>query len=68
MEGEFEHERLNSIMFRMEWPPRSGRFSEFPEVDQARWFALAEARGMILESQRPLLDRLDTLINGGPLI
>ena len=68
MEGEFEPERLNSIMFRMEWPPRSGRFSEFPEVDQARWFALDEARGIILESQRPLLDRLDTLINGGPLI
>ena len=55
------------MMFRMEWPPRSGRFSEFPEVDRARWFALAEAYPMMLESQRPLLDRLDTLINGGPL-
>ncbi|MGY3264488.1 putative NUDIX family NTP pyrophosphohydrolase [Lysobacter sp. HA35] len=68
MEGDFDPAQLNSIMFRMEWPPRSGRFSEFPEVDQARWFALDEARDKMLESQRPLLDRLDTLINGGPLI
>ncbi|GAB6197572.1 NUDIX domain-containing protein [Lysobacter xanthus] len=68
MEGDFDPDRLNSLMFRMEWPPRSGRFSEFPEVDRARWFELDEARPMMLESQRPLLDRLDTLINGGPLI
>lgn len=68
MEGDFEPERLFSNTFRMEWPPRSGRFSQFPEVDRAAWYDLDEARGKILESQAPLLDRLDTLINGGPLI
>jgi predicted NUDIX family NTP pyrophosphohydrolase len=68
MEGEFDPERLNSMMFRMEWPPRSGRFSEFPEVDRAQWFALEHAYPKMLESQRPLLDRLDTLLHGGPLI
>ena len=68
MEGDFDPERLNSMMFRMEWPPRSGRFSEFPEVDRAQWFPLDEAQRRMLESQRPLLDRLDTLINGGPLL
>lgn len=68
MEGDFDPSRLNSMMFRMEWPPRSGRFSEFPEVDRAQWFRLEEAYPKMLESQRPLLDRLDTLINGGPLI
>lgn len=68
MEGDFEPERLNSMMFRMEWPPRSGRFSEFPEVDRAAWFDLDAARTKMLESQRPLLDRLDTLLHGGPLI
>jgi predicted NUDIX family NTP pyrophosphohydrolase len=68
MEGEFDPATLNSLMFRMEWPPRSGRFSEFPEVDRAQWFALPEAYPKMLESQRPLLDRLDTLLNAGPLI
>ena len=68
MEGDFDPALLNSNMFRMEWPPRSGRFSEFPEVDRAQWFGMDEARVRMLESQRPLLDRLDTLIHGGPLI
>lgn len=68
LEGDFDPSRLYSLSFRMEWPPRSGRFSEFPEVDRAEWFPLDEARRRILESQVPLLDRLDTLLNGGPLI
>jgi predicted NUDIX family NTP pyrophosphohydrolase len=68
MEGDFDPDRLYSNSFRMEWPPRSGRFSQFPEVDRAAWFDLDQARAKILESQSPLLDRLDTLINGGPLI
>lgn len=68
MEGDFDPARLYSLSFRMEWPPRSGRFSQFPEVDRAEWFDLDQARAKILESQGPLLDRLDTLLNGGPLI
>ena len=42
----------------MEWPPRSGRTREFPEVDRAAWFGLDEARERILPAQAPLLDRL----------
>ena len=68
LEGEFDTSRLYSMAFRMEWPPKSGRFSQFPEVDRAEWFGLDDARRKILESQAPLIDRLDTLINGGPLI
>jgi predicted NUDIX family NTP pyrophosphohydrolase len=68
IEGDFDPATLCSMMFRMEWPPRSGRFTEFPEVDRAAWFDLDEARRRILESQSPLLDRLDTLLHGGPLI
>ena len=68
MEGDFDPERLFSTTFRMEWPPRSGRFSQFPEVDRAAWYDIDEARAKILDSQSPLLDRLDTLVNGGPLI
>ena len=66
MEGDFDPARLSSIMFRMEWPPRSGRFSEFPEVDRAQWFPLDKARRKMLESQRPLLDRLEALVGDAP--
>lgn len=46
----------------MEWPPRSGRQQSFPEIDQARWYTLAEASVMMLASQRPLLEALATLL------
>jgi predicted NUDIX family NTP pyrophosphohydrolase len=42
----------------VEWPPRSGRMIEIPEVDRADWFSIGEARGRILKSQAPFLDRL----------
>jgi predicted NUDIX family NTP pyrophosphohydrolase len=42
----------------MEWPPRSGCVRHFPEVDQARYFPLAEARKKMKDSQVPLLERL----------
>jgi predicted NUDIX family NTP pyrophosphohydrolase len=42
----------------MEWPPRSGRQQEFPEVDRAEWFDPAAAREKILPAQAELLDRL----------
>lgn len=44
--------------FTMEWPPRSGRTAEFPEVDRAAWLPVAEALERILESQRPLIEEL----------
>lgn len=68
VEGDFDPARLYSNLVRMEWPPRSGRFNSFPEVDRAGWFTIDEARRKILDSQLPFVDRLDTLINGGPLI
>src|SRR4051794_13137691 len=42
--GDFDPDTLRSNLFAMEWPPRSGRFQSFPEVDRAGWFTLAEAR------------------------
>lgn len=48
---------ITSAMVEIEWPPRSGRFLPFPEVDRARWFDLAEARKMILPSQTPPFTR-----------
>lgn len=47
-----------SNRIELEWPPRSGRRVEVPEVDEVRWFALDEARRRMLPSQAPLLDRV----------
>ncbi|HEU5252691.1 MAG TPA: NUDIX domain-containing protein [Solirubrobacterales bacterium] len=57
-EAEFDPATLASNTFSMEWPPRSGRQEEFPEVDRAGWFGLAAAREKILAGQEELLDRL----------
>lgn len=58
MEGDFDPSLLVSNTFTMEWPPRSGRTEEFPEVDRAQWFGLDEARRMILAVQQAFLDRI----------
>jgi predicted NUDIX family NTP pyrophosphohydrolase len=58
LEGDFDPATLRSNTFTMEWPPRSGRRVEFPEVDRAQWFGLAEARERINPSQAAFLDRL----------
>lgn len=49
-------------MFQLEWPPRSGRLQDFPEVDRVEWFAVEAAREKIVAGQRPLLDRLTELL------
>jgi predicted NUDIX family NTP pyrophosphohydrolase len=57
-EGEFDPATLRSNTFAMEWPPRSGKEREFPEVDRAEWFAPAQARLKINPAQAAFLDRL----------
>jgi predicted NUDIX family NTP pyrophosphohydrolase len=64
VEGDFDPGQLHSNSFRIEWPPRSGKQAEFPEVDRAEWFALPDARRKILKGQLPLLDQLEALIAG----
>lgn len=59
-EGDFDLTNFSSNTFEMEWPPRSGRRQQFPEVDRAAWFAIADARVKLLASQLPLLDQLET--------
>jgi predicted NUDIX family NTP pyrophosphohydrolase len=44
--------------FRMEWPPRSGRIEEFPELDRVAWFTVDRAREVIVKAQAAFLDRL----------
>ena len=58
VEGDLDAEAITSNTFELEWPPRSGRRQEFPEVDRAAWFTLDAARVKILAAQAPLLDRL----------
>jgi predicted NUDIX family NTP pyrophosphohydrolase len=58
--GDLDLSGFRSNTFELEWPPRSGKKREFPEVDRAGWFTLAEARVKLLAGQRPLLDELQT--------
>jgi len=58
VESDFDVTTVASNLFSMEWPPRSGKFGEFPEVDRAGWFSIEEARLKILKGQAPFLDRL----------
>ncbi len=58
LEGDFDPARLKSNTFELEWPPRSGRKAQFPEVDRAAWFSPEEAREKILSGQRDFIDRL----------
>ena len=55
MRGEFDPATLTSNTFLMEWPPKSGRQQEFPEVDRAGWFSIEEAERQILKGQAALL-------------
>jgi predicted NUDIX family NTP pyrophosphohydrolase len=57
-EGDCDPEKLRSNTFSIEWPPKSGRNREFPEVDRAAWFSIDAARVKLLKGQLPFLDRL----------
>lgn len=58
LEGDLDVDEITSNTFALEWPPRSGRTIEVPEVDRAGWFSLAEAGKKINPAQVELLDRL----------
>ncbi|HTX10184.1 MAG TPA: NUDIX domain-containing protein [Solirubrobacteraceae bacterium] len=62
--GELDPATVVSNTFELEWPPRSGRRIEVPEVDRAEWFALDAARAKINPAQVALLDRLARLVAG----
>jgi predicted NUDIX family NTP pyrophosphohydrolase len=63
-EGDCKAESIKSNSFTMEWPPRSGRRKEFPEVDRAGWFSVELARENILKGQLMLLDELQRKLKG----
>jgi len=59
VEGDIDAASIHSNSFSMEWPPKSGRAQEFPEIDRALWCELRVARTKLLPGQRPLLDELE---------
>jgi predicted NUDIX family NTP pyrophosphohydrolase len=61
LESDFDTTTFKPGVFSMEWPPRSGRQKEFPEVDRAEWFAIDDARRKINAAQIALLDQLNSL-------
>lgn len=58
MEGDLDASKAKSNTFPMEWPPRSGKIQEFPEVDRAEWFDLSTAATKLLAGQAQFLQRL----------
>ena len=58
VEGDCDAVKIKSNTFSMEWPPRSGKQQEFPEVDRAEWFDIETAKIKILKGQKPFIDRL----------
>ena len=61
-EGAFDPATLKCNTFTIEWPPRSGKIGEFPEVDRGEWFTIEVACEKILPAQIPLLKELETLV------
>ncbi|MEU7053291.1 NUDIX domain-containing protein, partial [Streptomyces eurythermus] len=58
VEADLDPETIEPGTFTMEWPPRSGRFQEFPELDRVAWFTPDRARAVIITAQAAFLDRL----------
>jgi len=62
LEGDCDAGAIHSNTFTLEWPPRSGRRQDFPEVDRAAWFTLEAARGKIIPGQVGLLEELGQIL------
>ena len=65
VEGDCRAESIKSNLFTLEWPPRSGKRKEFPEVDRAAWFDLTTAKDKILKGQVALLEDLERKLANG---
>ena len=58
LEYDLDPPQIKSNSFSLEWPPKSGRVREFPEVDAGAWFSLPAANDKLIPGQRPFLTRL----------
>jgi predicted NUDIX family NTP pyrophosphohydrolase len=64
-EADLAVDRVVSNTFAVEWPRGSGTVRDFPEIDDARWVSLAEARVKLVRGQLPVLDALEERLAGG---
>ena len=64
LEGDLDTSAVVSNTCDFEWPPRSGRMIEIPEIDRAEWFDLDTAAEKLIPAQAPLLERLASLDGG----
>jgi predicted NUDIX family NTP pyrophosphohydrolase len=64
-ESDFEVADVHSNTFPAEWPPRSGRIQQFPEIDRAEWTSLAVASERLVKGQLPMLEALEALVGAG---
>ena len=62
-EGDFDLQYFKSNLFKMEWPPRSGKSAEFPEVDKAGWFSIEDALVKLSTGQHGFIHELIELLN-----
>jgi predicted NUDIX family NTP pyrophosphohydrolase len=62
LEGDLDAANIVSNSFRLEYPPKSGLYRDFPEVDAAAWYPIEAARAKILPSQAPILDALEATL------
>ena len=63
VEGSLDVSNTTSNTITIEWPPRSGQKQEFPEIDRAEWFSLAEAAKKLIPAQVDFLKRLAQILD-----
>ncbi|MCD6193319.1 MAG: NUDIX domain-containing protein [Candidatus Aminicenantes bacterium] len=62
-EGDIDPNQIKSNTFEIEWPPKSGKKQEFPEIDKGEWFNISDAKRKIIPSQLALIDELISKLN-----
>jgi predicted NUDIX family NTP pyrophosphohydrolase len=62
LQGDLDVATVTSSTFSLEWPPRSGKVREFPEVDRAAFYTLSDAEPKVHPAEMPLLERLRELL------
>lgn len=66
VEGDCDEQAIHSNLFSLEWPPKSGKTQEYPEVDRAEWFSVPIAHQKIHSAQTEFLHRLVALLGVSP--
>lgn len=66
IQSNFEAEQIKSNTFEIEWPPRSGKYQKFPEIDKGEWFRATLAKQKININQKPLIDELELKMSKKP--